>query len=194
MTAHILPSTTKLLRPEFKITHQRKPPSNFSFLSHNASQQPSQHIHHPSTPKNKRESSLLQPTHHLSSSTLIEGEEEVVRAFAKLAKKDRNSLAPELKCLMMAEHTHDSHLMDVKVAASAIEKIRNSDRLAPSYTFSFSKFLSLSWCILSRCGDSQTLLSAYQTCMSEEYPPTVQMLLLYFGTFLHSLNSQYTQA
>jgi predicted DNA-binding protein (MmcQ/YjbR family) len=74
--------------------------------------------------------------------------------LAKANKKDKHIMTAELKCFMMGKHTHDSHLIDIRIANSAIDKIRNSDRVESQYHFQYNNFIQMSDLILKRCGDS----------------------------------------
>jgi len=55
---------------------------------------------------------------------------------------------------MMGKHTHDSHLLDKKLSANAIEKIKASSRLQQNYSFKYTSFVIFGDCILKKCGDS----------------------------------------
>ena len=100
----------------------------------------------------------------------------------------------EIKCFMSSPFQYDSHIMEARLAKSALMKLKNSERFEDSYNFNTKPFFTLSQLIIKKCSDSFQLLKAFEESLKENYPPTVLFMLHYLGVFLLSISSNYEKA
>jgi hypothetical protein len=109
----------------------------------------------------KRSISIANLARRLSLNSMNKKTEEVIINLSKLPKKDRHLMTAEIKCFMMAQHTHDSHLIEEKLTANAIDKMKNSDRFLAPYRFKTTKFILFCENVLKKSGDSNVLINSY---------------------------------
>jgi hypothetical protein len=63
------------------------------------------------------------------------------------------------------------------------------------YTFKYDSTALLIKKIEERCSNSEELLEAFESLLnSHKFPVSVQMMIMYIGIYLHSINSSYERA
>lgn len=128
------------------------------------------------------------------SKETIEWVEEIVNIFERMPIKDKHFVTAEIKCFMSSPFKYDSHIMEAKLAKSALAKLKNNERFEDRYNFDIKPFFTLSQLIIRKCSDSLQLLKAFEECLKESYPPTVLFMVHYLGVFLLSISSNYEKA
>jgi hypothetical protein len=100
----------------------------------------------------------------------------------------------ELKCLMSNSPAHESYLLTRSVIYRMKERLKELNS-QEKYCFRYEPVAALIKKIEERCANSEELLAAYEGLLhAHRYPVSVELMLMYIGIHLHSINSSYERA
>ena len=105
-----------------------------------------------------------------------------------------SSIMRELKCFMSNSPCHDSYLLRKGLIFRMKERLKEMNS-GHKYTFNYDPAALLIKKLEDRCSNSEELLAAFETLLhAHKYPVSVELMLMYIGIYLHSINSSYERA
>lgn len=118
----------------------------------------------------------------------------IITSLLNSAMLSRSSIMRELKVFMSYSFSHDSYLLTRPLADSAKHRLK-AISTAHHSLFRYDELAIFIRKLEEKCADSEELLNSYADFLkAHAYPASVELMALYIGVYLYSINSHYARA